>query len=87
MFDDYFKTSEEAGTLYSLEDLFKVAKFGDTIADLKKFINRWDAVLAGMKKEPEETVLRDVLLRQIRPSTLLKYDIDTYDRAKEGDPK
>ena len=86
MFDDYFKTSEEAGTLYSLEDLLKVAKFGDTIADLKKFINRWDAVLAGMKKEPEETVLRDVLLRQIRPSTLLKYDIDTYDRAKEGDP-
>ena len=86
MFDDYFKTSEEPGTLYSLEDLLKVAKFGDTIADLKKFINRWDAVLAGMKKEPEETVLRDVLLRQIRPSTLLKYDIDTYDRAKEGDP-
>lgn len=36
MFDDYFKTSEEAGTLYSLEDLLKVAKFGDTIADLKK---------------------------------------------------
>ena len=43
-------------------------------------------MLAGMKKEPEETVLRDVLLRQIRPSTLLKDDIDTYDRAKEGEP-
>ena len=65
MFDDYFKTSEEAGNLYSLEDLLKVQ------------------VIAGMKQVPEESILRDVLLREIRNSVLMKYDIDTYDRAKE----
>ena len=85
MFDDYFKTSEEAGNLYSLEDLLKVQKAGDTLPDLKRFINRWDAVIAGMKQVPEESILRDVLLRQIRNSVLMKYDIDTYDRAKEGE--
>ena len=43
MFDDYFKTSEEAGSLYRVEDLLNVVKVGDTVADLKRFINRWDA--------------------------------------------
>ena len=32
---------------------------------------------------PEKTVLRDILLRQIRPSQLLKYDIEVFDRASE----
>ena len=39
MFDDYFKTSEEAGNLYSLEDLLKVQKTG-AVQDLRRFINR-----------------------------------------------
>ena len=85
MFDDYFKTSEEAGSLYRVEDLLNVVKVGDTVADLKRFINRWDATIAGMPEPPHENVLRDILLRQIRTSTILRYDIDLFDRAKEGD--
>ena len=38
MFDEYFRTSEEAGNLYQLEDLLKVARKGDTIEDLKRFM-------------------------------------------------
>ena len=36
-----------------------------------------------MASTPEEAVLRDTLLRQIRPSQLLKYDIEVFDRASE----
>ena len=85
MFDDYFKTSEEAGSLYRVEDLLNVVKVGDTVADLKRFINRWDATIAGMPEPPHENVLRDILLRQIRSSSILGYDIDLFDRAKEGE--
>ena len=83
MFEDYFKTSEEAGSLYRVEDLLGVVKVGDTVQDLRRFINKWDATLAGMATTPDEAVLRDILLRQIRPSQLLKYDIEVFDRAHE----
>ena len=82
-FEDYFKTSEEAGSLYRVEDLLGVVKVGDTVQDLRRFINKWDATLAGMAVTPDDAVLRDILLRQIRPSQLLKYDIEMFDRAHE----
>ena len=84
MFDDYYKTSIEAGSLYRVEDLLGVAKIGDTIGDLRKFVNRWDATIAGMENPPDDFVLRDILLRQVRGSSLMKYDIEVFDRAREG---
>ena len=86
MFDQYFKTSEEAGNLYSLEDLLRVSRHGEGIIDLKRFLNAWDSVIAGMKRPPEEKVLKDILLRQVRSCHLLRYDIDTYDRCRDDDP-
>ena len=83
MLEDYFKTSEEAGSLYRVEDLLGVVKVGDTVQDLRRFINKWDATLAGMAVTADDAVLRDILLRQIRPSQLLKYDIEVFDRASE----
>ena len=83
MFEDYFKASEEAGSLYRVEDLLGVVKVGDTVQDLRRFVNKWDATLAGMASTPEDAVLRDSLLRQPRPSQLLKYDIEVFDRASE----
>ena len=78
MFKDYFKTSEEASSLYRVEDLLGVVTVGATVQDLRRFVNKWDATLAGMA-----TMLRDILLRQIRPSQLLKYDIEVFYRASE----
>ena len=43
MFEDYFKTSEEAGSLYRVEDLLGVVKVGDTVQDLRRVVNKWDA--------------------------------------------
>ena len=84
MFDDYYKTSIEAGSLYRVEDLLNVTKIGDNIGDLRKFVNRWDATIAGMEEQPNDFVLRDILLRQVRGSSLMKYDIEVFDRAREG---
>ena len=49
MFEDDFKTSEEAGSLYRVEDLLGVVRTGDTVDDLKRLLNRWDATIAGME--------------------------------------
>ena len=81
MFEQYFKTNEEVGALYSVEDLLKVSLIND---DLSSFIHNWESVIAGISHVPEELTLRDILLRQIRGCHKLKYDLDTYDRAKEG---
>ena len=43
MFEHYFKTNEEAGSLYSIEDLLKVQLCGD---DLSTFIHNWESVIA-----------------------------------------
>ena len=63
MFEHYFKTNEEAGSLYSIEDLLKVQLCGD---DLNTFTHNWESVIAGLNHQPEETTLRDILLRQLR---------------------
>ena len=81
MFEQYFKTNEEVGALYSVEDLLKVSLTND---DLSSFIHNWESVIAGISHVPEELALRDIWLRQIRGSHRLKYDLETYDRAKEG---
>ena len=43
LFDQYFKTNEEVGSLYSVEDLLKVRLPND---DLSTFINNWESVMS-----------------------------------------
>ena len=64
MFEQFFKTNEAAaGSLYSVEDLLKVKLTRD---DLSTFIHNWESVIAGLNHQPEETTLRDILLRELR---------------------
>ena len=81
LFDQHFKTNEEVGSLYSVEDFLKVNLLQD---DLSTFIHNWESVVAGMSHVPDERTLRDILLRQRRRSARMKWDLDLYDRAKEG---
>ncbi|OLQ11620.1 hypothetical protein AK812_SmicGene4496 [Symbiodinium microadriaticum] len=84
MFEQFFKTNEAAGSLYSVEDLLKVKLVRD---DPSTFIHNWESVIAGLNHQPEETTLRDILLRELRNSSKLKFDLEVYDRAKEGEEK
>ena len=81
LFDQYFKTNEEVGSLYSVEDLLKVRLIND---DLSTFLSNWESVMSGLSHTPDETTLRDIFLRELRQSKRLKYDLEIYDRAKEG---
>jgi hypothetical protein len=83
MLEDYFRTSEEAGSLYRVKDLLGVVRTGESVEDLRRFLNRWDATIAGMETLPDDLVLRDILLRQIRKCQLMKYDIEAFDRGAE----
>ena len=67
-----------------MEDLLKVKLNGD---DLSTFIHNWESVIAGLNHQPEETTLRDILLRELRSSNKRKFDFEVYDRAEEGDEK
>ena len=81
MFNQHFRTNEELGALYSVEDFLRVKLSGD---DLTSFIHIWDAVIAGMSHVPEEITLRDIFLRELSKSTKMKHDLEPYERAKDG---
>lgn len=85
MFDDYPKASEEAGNLYQVEELLNVQRVGDTLQDIKRFINEWGATLAGKPTPPEDNILRDLFLRRICSVPSLKCDIYPFDQAREGE--
>ena len=55
MFNQHFRTNEELGADYSVEDLLRVKLSGD---DLTSFIHNWDAVIAGMSHVPDEITPR-----------------------------
>ncbi|OLP83032.1 hypothetical protein AK812_SmicGene36258 [Symbiodinium microadriaticum] len=75
----HFKTNEEVGSLYSVEDLLKVTLVGD---DLATFLYNFESVIAGMSHVPDEVTLRDIFLRQLRKSHSIKDDLQIFDRAK-----
>ena len=39
MFEDFFRTSEETGSLYGVEDLLGVIRTGESAEDLNGFLN------------------------------------------------
>ena len=80
-FHEYFATSIKHGAIYGLEDLMSVKMVND---DLKGFINKWDSVLAGMKKEPEDNVLEAYFHLAVKRFKPLEHDLALYDRAADG---
>ena len=79
MFEDYFKTSEEAGSLYRVEDLLGVVKVGDSVQDLRRFVNIptlpsrvW---LQRLKMQSSETFSSDRSAQVTCLSTTLKSSI------------
>ena len=50
MIHKHFSTSQKHGAVYDIEDLMAVQMVNE---DLRGFITRWDAVIAGMTSEPD----------------------------------
>jgi hypothetical protein len=53
---------------------------------LMAFKDAWDETLAGMEKEPEDTILEAIFKQQVRHCSCLSHDIGIYDRAEKGTP-
>ncbi len=69
---EHFRTAEEEGALYGLEDLMAVNLIHD---DLRTFLASCESVLAGMKQQPWTDVLHVLLLLQLRQSRQLQQDL------------
>jgi hypothetical protein len=77
-----FGTSRKYGAVYDIEDLMAVTLVN---ADLRGFITRWDAVIAGMTSEPG-TMWKQAYFHNAIKNKPLSHDPAVYDRTPEGEP-
>ena len=78
----HFSTSQKHGAVYDLEDLMAIQMVND---DLKGFVSRWDAVIAGMREDPGDRWKEAYFHSSIKRFKPLEHDLAIYDRAPEGD--
>ena len=83
MIHKHFSTSRKHGAVYDIEDLMAVTLVND---DLRGFITRWDAVIAGMTSEPDMMWKQAYFHNAIKNFKPLSHDLAVYDRTPEGDP-
>ena len=79
MIHRHFSTSQKHGAIYDLETLMAVQMVND---DLKGFVSRWDAVIAGMREGPgnrcKEAYFHNAA-EQFKPPG---HDLAMYERAQ-----
>ena len=83
MIHKHFSTSRKHGAVYDIEDLMAVTLVND---DLRGFITRWDAVIAGMTSEPDMMWKQAYFHNAIKAFKPLSHDLAVYDRTPEGEP-
>ena len=83
MIHKYFSTGRKHGAVYDIEDLMAVTLAND---DLRGFITRWDAVIAGMTSEPDTMWKQAYFHNAIKDFKPLSHDLAVYDRTPEGEP-
>ena len=83
MIHKHFSTSRKHSAVYDIEDLMAVTLVND---DLRGFITRWDAVIAGMTSEPDMMWKQAYFHNAIKTFKPLSHDLAVYDRTPEGEP-
>ena len=86
MIHKHFSTSRRHGEAYDIEDLMAVMAVTLVNDDLRGFITRWDAVIAGMTSEPDTMWKQAYFHNAIKNFKPLSHDLAVYDRALEGEP-
>ena len=81
MIDKHFSTSRKHGAVCDIEDLMAVTLVND---ELRSFITRWDAVIAGMTSEPEVMWKQAYFHNAIKNFKRLSHDLAVYDRTPEN---
>ena len=70
------------GVVYDIVDLRAVSLVND---DLRGFIARWDAVIAGMTSEPGMMWKQAYFHNATKNCKPLSHDLAVYDRTLEGE--
>ena len=83
MIHKHFSPSRKHGAVYDIEDLMAVTLVND---DLRGFITRWDAVIAGMTSEPDMMWKQACFHNAIKNFKPLSHDLAVYDRTPDGEP-
>jgi hypothetical protein len=78
MIHKHFSTSWKHGAVYDVEDLMAVTLVND---DLRGFITRWEAVIAGMASEPDTMRKQAYFHNVIKNFKPLAHDLAVYDRT------
>ena len=84
LFLESFKTSDEMGNFYGIIDLANVTFTDD--ARMSQFKNQWDFYTENLGTKVSRIELRNILLRQLEKSTVLRADIAHYHRKEPGHP-
>ena len=81
---DLFKTIDNSELVYGFDHLARLKVVNH---DLHEFIIQWNHVVDNLGGGPlTATALRDVFYRKICEEEQMKYDMNLYERMREGDP-
>jgi hypothetical protein len=82
----HFQTKDSMGQYYDFGDIVKVTFRGDQ--HLEDFWHQWTSTLNGLQfpEQLHEVVRKDMFLKQIKGSTIMKFDLEHYARMKPDDP-
>ena len=87
----FLKPNTRGERLYELRDLLEVHlnahKVKCDVSQLEIFLLRWDTVITGVKKVPDEDTLHTLFYKQIKDIEILDFDIKSYDRLPEPERK
>jgi hypothetical protein len=78
---EYHKLDETQNELFTIDNILAIQLAGDK---LQKFLSDWNNIAAGQGAPADKTLLKPLLLRQVRNSPRLKDDIAHYGRAVPG---
>ena len=86
MIHEHLKAMPGMGYLCCTLHLYKIQWLGDSINQLKQFIQAWEHVLNNMdpKQIPSDVALVDIFMGCLSKSKLMKLDYEFFDRIDLG---
>ena len=79
---EMYRQQEHMGALHTYEDLTSVTSKG---LSLEQFKAKWDFVMTGHAKLPDQDFLHQKLGKELRGYDQLRHNFNRYDEAEPGD--
>ena len=84
----FLKPAVRGEAMYDMQDLFSVkldaSRTNCSVHELEDCLMRWDAVIDGMSKFPDEDTMHTLMYGQIKGILLLEFDMKGYERLPDA---